>query len=48
MMEDDGKMSEKFANQYEKRILQRNRAKTPDKTQHKSLFNIFHNEGICR
>ena len=39
-------MSEKFVNRYGKRILQRERAKTFEKTQHKSLLNIFHNEGI--
>jgi len=47
IIRDDGRMSEKFVNRYEKRILQRKHAKTPEKTQHKSLFNIFHNEGIC-
>jgi len=40
-------MSEKFANRYGKRILKRKRAKIPKKA-HQSLFNKFHNEGICR
>jgi len=47
IIRDDGR-SEKFANRYGKRILQRKRAKTFEKTQYKLLFNIFHSKGIYR
>jgi len=32
IIRDDGRISEKFVNRYEKRILQRKHAKTPEKT----------------
>jgi len=41
-------MSDKFANRYGKRILQYKRTSIFEKTQHKSLFNIFCNEGVSR
>ena len=41
------KISEKFVNQYGKRILQRKRAKTFEKTQI-NHYSTFLNEGICR
>jgi len=38
---------EKFAN-IGKKILQSKHTNTLEKIQHKSLFNIFHNEGVSR
>jgi len=41
-------MSEKFANQYGKRILQCKREKISEKINIKQHKSLFHNEGICR